>query len=98
MMRAYAEGDRCRVQMLLAYFGEPDLEPCGRCDRCLAGATTRPTVEGPYAVGAQVEHPSFGSGAVVDVEEGAVTVLFDEQGYRTLDLALVEEKGLLEEP
>jgi ATP-dependent DNA helicase RecQ len=80
MMRAYAEGDRCRVQMLLAYFGEPDLEPCGRCDRCRDGATTRPTAEGPYAVGAQVEHPSFGSGAVVDVEEGAVTVLFDEQG------------------
>jgi ATP-dependent DNA helicase RecQ len=31
---AYAEQRRCRSQMLLAYFGEPDSALCGICDIC----------------------------------------------------------------
>jgi ATP-dependent DNA helicase RecQ len=98
MMRAYAEGNRCRVEMLLAYFGAPDTDPCGRCDRCLEGAAKGGAAQGPYEVGSVVEHPEFGPGSVMDVADGVVTVLFDEQGYRTLDLAVVEEKGLLAMP
>jgi len=46
-------------------------------------------------VGLAVEHPEFGRGSVTDLEEGKVTVLFEEVGYRTLDPEIVEEKNLL---
>jgi ATP-dependent DNA helicase RecQ len=101
MMRAYAETDRCRMQFLLAYFGEQLEAVCGRCDRCGAGtaqatAAAQRDAETPYAVGAEVVHQQFGPGSVVDVEGSTVTVLFEEVGYRTLDAGIVERKGLLD--
>ena len=101
MMRAYAETDRCRMQFLLAYFGEQMTEVCGRCDTCEAGTAQAAShavrsVETPYAVGADVVHRAFGPGSVVDVDDETVTVLFDEVGYRTLDAGIVERKGLLD--
>ncbi|KUG09843.1 RecQ family ATP-dependent DNA helicase [Solirubrum puertoriconensis] len=33
---SYANGTRCRQQMLLGYFGELDSKPCRICDHCLA--------------------------------------------------------------
>jgi ATP-dependent DNA helicase RecQ len=101
MMRAYAETDRCRVQFLLAYFGERVDEVCGRCDTCQAG-TAQSSLEAqretstPYDVGADVVHEQFGPGSVVDVEGDTLTVLFEEVGYRTLDAGIVTRKGLLE--
>jgi ATP-dependent DNA helicase RecQ len=97
MMREYAETRRCRAEFLLAYFGDPDKDRCGRCDNCLAGVATEVEDTGPYAVGEHVDHPEFGSGLVTDATEDRVTVLFDEVGYRTLALAVVEERGLLRE-
>jgi ATP-dependent DNA helicase RecQ len=98
MMRAYAETDRCRMEFLLAYFGEQMSEVCGRCDTCEAGTATthEQQPDSPYAVGADVVHDTFGAGSVVDVEDGTVTVLFDEVGYRTLDADIVVSKGLLD--
>jgi ATP-dependent DNA helicase RecQ len=98
MMRSYAESDRCRMQFLLGYFGEQLTEPCGHCDRCEAGtATPQEPARSPYALGAAVEHAEFGRGSVTDIEEGKVTVLFEEVGYRTLDPDIVAEKQLLRE-
>lgn len=96
MVREYAETRRCRADFLLGYFGEPERERCGHCDNCLSGAATeQPEVEGPYAVGARVAHEEFGAGLVTDAEEDRVTVLFEDVGYRTLALAVVEEQDLL---
>jgi ATP-dependent DNA helicase RecQ len=99
MMRAYAETERCRSAFLLAYFGAEVRERCGTCDNCLAG--TAPDegqgADVPYAVQDAVEHEEFGRGTVTDVEDDRVTVLFEDAGYRTLSLALVEEHDLLEE-
>jgi ATP-dependent DNA helicase RecQ len=98
MVRAYAESDRCRMQFVLGYFGEQADEVCGRCDSCEAGTSSvRDPADTAYAMGRPVEHPEFGKGSVVDVEDGTVTVLFEEVGYRTLDQAIVEEKDLLRE-
>jgi ATP-dependent DNA helicase RecQ len=47
-------------------------------------------------VGADVVHEHFGRGSVVDVEGDTVTVLFEDVGYRTLDVGIVERKGLLD--
>ena len=35
-MMHYAETAGCRVQIIRAYFGDEEGDPCGRCDNCLA--------------------------------------------------------------
>lgn len=35
-MIAYATFPRCRMQQLQEYFGESEVQPCGRCDVCVA--------------------------------------------------------------
>lgn len=40
-LEAYAEEEGCRARFLQRYFGEPDPEDCGLCDRC-RGAAERP--------------------------------------------------------
>ncbi|WP_312875767.1 hypothetical protein [Arthrobacter terrae] len=40
-------------------------------------------------------HRQWGSGVVMRSEKDTVTVLFKSEGYKTLSLDLVEEKGLL---
>ena len=37
---AFANTGRCRQTVILDYFGEPDPQPCGSCDRCDAAAAT----------------------------------------------------------
>jgi ATP-dependent DNA helicase RecQ len=97
MLRAYAEDDGCRRELLLSYFGEPYEGPCGNCDND-ARAGTPPVEEDPdvFPPGTRVRHPEWGEGQVLRTEDGRVTVLFDEGGYRTLGLDLVLERGLLE--
>lgn len=98
MMRGYAETYSCRRVSLLSYFGEYLDEPCGNCDRCLAAEqlddvrTERPA----HDVGTAVRHSQWGPGMVIGGDRERVTVLFDEFGYRTLSMAAVREKGLLE--
>ena len=98
MMRAYAETDRCRSAFMLGYFGAEVRDRCGICDNCVAGLAPDETAAAdvPYAVQATVRHAEFGLGTVTDVEEDRITVLFEDEGYRTLALDLVEERGLLE--
>ena len=98
MMRAYAETNRCRSEFLMGYFGEDLAEPCGHCDNCEAGtAEQNMNVEHrDYPLQAQVRHPEFGEGTVMEVEEDRITVLFADVGYRTLDIAIVQDEGLLE--
>jgi ATP-dependent DNA helicase RecQ len=109
MIRAYADATSCRRRVLLNYFGEALDEPCGNCDRCRAGAgsarTTREvaaertvaaTGEAPFTLNDRVVHATFGPGLVAGVEDGRITVHFDDSGYRTLDLAAVTSERLLE--
>jgi ATP-dependent DNA helicase RecQ len=97
MMRGYAETDRCRWEFLLGYFGEDLPQRCGRCDCCTNGtADDEIATDGPYPLQSQVAHPEFGNGTVMDLEEDRITVLFEDVGYRTLDLDIVEQEGLLE--
>jgi len=96
MMRSYAELRDCRRRFLLGYFGEPREDPCGHCDNCEAGVVAEP-VSQPFELGARVRHAEWGEGAVQRYEGDKVAVLFDSAGYKTLDVELVEERGLLEE-
>lgn len=98
MMRGYAETDRCRSSFLVGYFGEQQEEPCAQCDNCRNGRAEEAVAadtEAPYPVQSQVRHAEFGPGTVTDVEEDRLTVLFEDVGYRTLSLAVVQDEGLL---
>lgn len=107
MIRAYAETTRCRRTFLLEYFGAESAEPCGNCDTCERGtayeqadaeaaaeAAAPPGAAG-FAVDQLVRHTEWGEGRVMSVEADRITVFFDEEGYRVLSLAVVEEEGLL---
>jgi ATP-dependent DNA helicase RecQ len=95
MIRAYAELRDCRREFLLNYFGEPREEPCGFCDNCEQGLIVE-DVEHPFELSSRVRHAEWGDGLVERYEGDKMVVLFDSVGYKTLDVALVEERGLLE--
>jgi ATP-dependent DNA helicase RecQ len=95
MVRAYAETSRCRMAFVAGYFGERLDAPCGRCDGCRSGDGTLVAGAGGYPVGSAVHHDTFGAGTVVDEDVEQVTVLFEEHGYRTLAIQVVEDEGLM---
>jgi ATP-dependent DNA helicase RecQ len=99
MMRSYAEHTGCRRDFVLSYFGEDHEAPCGNCDNCEAGLVeAEEDVERPFEVGSTVAHSEWGRGEVQRYDGDRVVVLFESVGYRTLDLELVTERGLLEPP
>ena len=98
MMRGYAETRRCRADYLLSYFGEEAAALCGICDNCVAGVATEVVGDdgARFRLQSHVRHEEFGQGTVTDLEEDRITILFEDVGYRTLSLRLVEEHNLLE--
>jgi ATP-dependent DNA helicase RecQ len=97
MMRTLAETRSCRTQPLLAYFGEQLGRPCGHCDNCRAGtgSTGPDPARAPYPVHSAVRHASWGAGTVLGYHGDTMTVLFDDVGYKTLSVPVVERNGLL---
>jgi ATP-dependent DNA helicase RecQ len=96
MMRAYAEHDGCRRSFVLGYFGEEYEPPCGNCDWCETHAdVVEEDPDDGLDVGLRVAHVEWGEGTVSGRERDQLTVVFDSVGYRTLDVALVLERGLL---
>ncbi len=104
MMARYVDLAECRRRYILNYFGEEDEgESCGRCDNDVPAADERrvtiaepESVSVPFGLGDVVEHAAWGRGVVEQVQDASITVLFDSVGYRTLDAAVVQERGLLE--
>jgi ATP-dependent DNA helicase RecQ len=80
---------------LLAYFGQTFEPPCGRCDACDAGLVERDERADAFPPGAEVEHAEWGPGIVLRSSGDRLVVQFASVGYRTLDVVLVEERGLL---
>jgi ATP-dependent DNA helicase RecQ len=120
MMRTFAESSSCRVQPLLAYFGEQMPGGCGHCDNCVSGTATTPAREAvppiaerrpvsvtrgrsavatpgdrPYPLHCTVRHRQWGAGTVLGYERDRMTVLFEEVGYKTLSVAVVQDNDLL---
>lgn len=104
MMRGYAETDGCRRQFLLGYFGEALPEPCGNCDTCTDGSAYEEDYDDaaaaaaggePFPLQAAVVHKKWGPGLVMRHEEDTITVLFEQEGYKTLSRQAVTEGKLL---
>ena len=104
MMRGYAETDGCRRQFLLGYFGEDLPEPCGNCDTCTEGSAYEEDYDDgaaaaaggePFPLQAAVVHKEWGPGLVMRHEEDVITVLFEQEGYKTLSRRAVTEGKLL---
>jgi ATP-dependent DNA helicase RecQ len=106
MMRAYAEADGCRRQFLLGYFGEDLPEPCGNCDACAAAVHyagkdadddggPASSANGPFPPQSAVVHKEWGHGLVMRHEGDVMTVLFEQEGYKTLSRSAVVEHHLL---
>jgi ATP-dependent DNA helicase RecQ len=100
MMRSFCEHRGCRRRFVLTYFGEGTPEWCGNCDTCerrgIDEVRDEPDEAGaPFPEQSRVRHDAYGEGLVVRREPDSLVVLFDDAGYRTLSLALVEENDLL---
>jgi ATP-dependent DNA helicase RecQ len=97
MVRGYAETTDCRRRYLLGYFGEELDHPCGNCDTCDTGVApdTEAAEDDAFTPAGRVRHPEFGEGVVMQQGGGRVTVLFEEAGYRTLDVETALEGDLL---
>ncbi|MET3902463.1 RecQ family ATP-dependent DNA helicase [Paenarthrobacter sp. 4246] len=102
MMRAYAETDSCRRQFLLGYFGEDMPEPCGNCDSCAdrlddgtLDRTPASDAGETFPLQSTVVHKEWGQGLVMRHEDDVITVLFEQEGYKTLSRSAVVEHGLL---
>jgi ATP-dependent DNA helicase RecQ len=104
MARGYAETDACRRQFLLGYFGEDLPQPCGNCDNCADGSAYEEDYDDGAAAAAggeafplqaSVVHKEWGAGIVMRHEEDVITVLFEQEGYKTLSRQAVTEGKLL---
>jgi ATP-dependent DNA helicase RecQ len=104
MARGYAETDACRRQFLLGYFGEDLPEPCGNCDTCANGSAYEEDYDDgaaaaaggePFPLQAAVVHKEWGAGIVMRHEEDVITVLFEQEGYKTLSRQAVTDGKLL---
>jgi ATP-dependent DNA helicase RecQ len=97
MMRGYAETSGCRRAYLLSYFAEAYDPPCDECDNCDAGrVSVEDFSQAPFPLNSRVRHATLGEGLVERYERDTVTVLFDDVGYKTLLLDLLQEQGALE--
>ncbi|HEV7167263.1 MAG TPA: RecQ family ATP-dependent DNA helicase [Micrococcaceae bacterium] len=97
MMRGFAETDGCRRQYLLGYFGEELEEVCGNCDNCAAGTAVDLTDDDDdgFPLQSAVVHQDWGPGVVMSTEEDRITVLFEQEGYKTLSRQAIDDGGIL---
>jgi ATP-dependent DNA helicase RecQ len=98
-MGAYAEYHACRWKFLLEYFGEPAPDRCGHCDNdeLAAAIADEARAPHPFPRGSRIRHPVFGKGDIVGYTGSRVLIAFDSAGYKSLDLGLVRDGGLLEQ-
>jgi ATP-dependent DNA helicase RecQ len=96
MVRAFAETRSCRRRFVLTYFGEDAPERCGSCDTCDKDRTVDDIGADRWPVQSRVAHQQWGEGLVLRHEGDAMVILFDDAGYRTLSVELVEQGRLLE--
>ena len=94
MVHRYMDTDTCRWRTILGYLGQPAEANCEHCDNCDTGIVEE-VGDLPFPLDARVAHDQWGEGQVIGYDTDAMTVLFDQGGYRTLSVELVTERDLL---
>ncbi|MFE9658292.1 hypothetical protein [Micromonospora sp. NPDC006431] len=90
--------DRVPITVATSPFGtgidKPNREqlshPCGHCDNCHGGTSEVFPEDGPFPLHRIVRHAKLGSGMVLGYEQDCITVLFDDVGYKTLSVSVVQ--------
>ena len=85
---AFCETSRCRRIPLLTYFGEPEPEPCGNCDNCLAPPKLRDATVAAQMLLSAVRRTGerFGVGHLIDVLHGRSTARTTKFGHEALSV------------
>lgn len=102
MMQMYAELKECRRKFILNYFGDDSKKTmCNICDNDFLNSTqnaiTNPSNDQTsFKLGDSIKHTSMGKGTVQRIVGRNITILFEETGYRTLDLEIINKSNLLE--
>lgn len=87
----------CRREYLLNYFGEEYDTPCGNCSNCDAGVLLEEDAQSrPFPLHSRAVHEVWGEGTIQRYEDDKMVVLFERVGYKTLGVAVVQDRGLLE--
>lgn len=87
-MGAFAEAQTCRRMVLLNYFGERQLQPCGNCDICLDPPRRYDGLQDAQKMLSCIYRVNqrFGMAYVVDVLRGASTQRIRELGHDKLSV------------
>ncbi|MGB0892916.1 MAG: DNA helicase RecQ [Parashewanella sp.] len=85
-MAAFAEAQTCRRQVLLHYFDEPALEPCGNCDVCLDPPKQYDGSEDAQKVLSCIYRlqQRYGINYLIDVLRGSQAATVLERGHQKL--------------
>ena len=96
---AYAESGICRVKLLMRFFGQGELEPCGLCDNCRKGKEQRVRAasrkhaqsrSGRWSRGDVVRHAAWGEGEVKQVWGDKLRVHFPGLGEKVIKAEFVQ--------
>jgi ATP-dependent DNA helicase RecQ len=85
-MVAYCEGNKCRRQTLMEYFGEELSTPCGNCDTCLRPKNTFDGTEAARKLISCIQelNQRFGTNYVIDVLTGSKTKKIKQNRHEKL--------------
>jgi len=85
-MVAYCEGNKCRRQTLMEYFGEELSTPCGNCDTCLRPKNTFDGTEAARKLISCIQelNQRFGTNYVIDVLAGSKTKKIKQNRHEKL--------------
>lgn len=96
---AYAESGLCRVKVLMRFFTQGEVEPCGLCDNCRKGKEQRVraasrkhgerTAAGRWSRGDLVRHAAWGEGEVKQVWGDKLRVHFPGLGEKVIKAEFV---------
>jgi ATP-dependent DNA helicase RecQ len=100
MIRTYAETKECRRKFLVTYLGDSfESTACMMCDNDNIDGIVVESVEPfttEFSQGGIVQHNVWGQGTIQDVTATSLTILFQDIGYKILDIETIKQTNILQ--